>query len=99
MTQQPATATTNEPGDQENEKARDRTVTVTVNDRPVVLEDRRLTGAEIKAAAIAAGVPIQHDFVLSEVRPNGKQRTVADDEAIKVKDGDAFWAIPGDDNS
>lgn len=81
------------------DKAHDRTVTVTVNDHPVVLEDRTLTGAEIKAAAIAAGVPIQHDFVLSEVRPNGKQQIIADDETIKVKDGDQFWAIPGDDNS
>jgi hypothetical protein len=70
-----------------------------VNDHPVVLEDRRQTGAEIKAAAIQAGVPIQADFVLSEVRPHGKQRIIADDERVNVKDGDAFWAIPGDDNS
>ena len=80
-------------------RARDRTVTVTVNDLAVVLEDRRQSGAEIKAAAIAANVPMQHDFVLSEVRPNGKQRIIADDETVNVKDGDAFWAIPGDDNS
>ncbi len=85
--------------DGRDDEARDRTVTVTVNDQPVVLEDRKQTGAEIKAAAIAAGVPIQHDFVLSEVRPNGKQRIIADDERVNVKDGDAFWAIPGDDNS
>ena len=85
--------------DDRSEQARDRTVTVTVNDQPVVLEDRHQTGAEIKASAIAAGVPIQHDFVLSEVRPNGKQRIIVDDERVNVKDGDAFWAIPGDDNS
>jgi hypothetical protein len=85
--------------DDRSEKARDRTVTVTVNDQPVVLEDRHQTGAEIKASAIAAGVPIQYDFVLSEVRPNGKQRIIADDEPVNVKDGDALWAIPGDDNS
>lgn len=85
--------------DDRSEKARDRTVTVTANDQPVVLEDRHQTGAEIKASAITAGVPIQHDFVLSEVRPNGKQRIIADDERVNVKDGDAFWAIPGDDNS
>ncbi len=85
--------------DSRDGKARDRTVTVTVNDQPVILEDRRQTGAEIKAAAIAAGVPIQHDFVLSEVRPNGKQKIIADDEKVDVKGGDAFWVIPGDDNS
>lgn len=80
-------------------KARDRTVSVTVNDQPVVLEDRQQSGAEIKAAAIAVGVPIQHDFVLSEMLPNGKQKIIADDKRVNVKDGDAFWAIPGDDNS
>ena len=85
--------------DDQSEKARDRIVTVTVNDQPVVLEDRHQTGAEIKASAIAAGIPIQHDFVLSEVRPDGKQRIIADDARVNVKDGDAFWAIPGDDNS
>jgi hypothetical protein len=99
MTERPTTATTDREDEHDDDKARDRTVTVTVNDQPVVLEDRRQTGAEIKAAAIAAGVPIQHDFVLSEVRPNGKQRIIGDDEPIKVKDGDALWAIPGDDNS
>jgi hypothetical protein len=85
--------------DDGSEKARDRTITVTVNDQPVVLEHRHQIGAEIKASAIAAGVPIQHDFVLSEVRPNGKQRIIPDDERVNVKDGEAFWAIPGDDNS
>lgn len=78
---------------------RDRTVTVTVNDLPVLLDDRKQSGAEIKNAAVTAGVPIQLDFVLSEVLPNGKQKIVPDDKTIVVKDGDAFWAIPGDDNS
>lgn len=93
-----AEQTSTEPVDG-RDKARDRTVTVTVNDQAVALEDRHQTGAEIKAAAVAAGVPIRHDFVLSEVRPNGKQRIIADDERVNVKDADAFWAIPGDDNS
>lgn len=79
--------------------AKRRTATIEVNDRKIVLEDRRVTGAQIKAAAIAAGVPIQPDFVLSEVLPNGKQKVVPDNKEITVKDGDEFWAIPGDDNS
>lgn len=79
--------------------AKRRTATVEVNDRKVVLADRRVTAAQIKAAAIAAGVPIQPDFILSEVLPSGKQRIVPDDKEITVKDGDEFWAIPGDDNS
>jgi hypothetical protein len=98
MTPEPSSEATNQQNDHEP-KSHDRTVTVTVNDDPVVLDDRKQSGAEIKAAAINAGVAIELDFVLSEVLPNGKQRIVPDDKKINVKDGDAFWAIPGDDNS
>lgn len=72
---------------------------VKVNDTFVELDKRRQTGATIKEAAINAGVPIERDFVLSEVRPNGEQKIVADDREINVKYGDEFWAVPGDDNS
>jgi hypothetical protein len=75
------------------------TIDITVVDDPVVLTDKHQTGASIKAAAIAQGVPIEADFELSEVLPNGKQKPVPDDKKIVVKDGDEFWAIPGDDNS
>ena len=74
-------------------------IDVTVNDDPVGLTDKHQTGASIKSAAIAQGVPIEPDFELSEVLPNGKHRPIADDKKVTVKDGDAFWAIPGDDNS
>jgi len=72
---------------------------VLVNGQEVVLGESEATGAEIKATAIAAGVPIQPDFVLSEVLPSGKQKIIPDDRKIHLKDGDEFWAIPGDDNS
>jgi hypothetical protein len=72
---------------------------ITVNDQPVVLHRGKATGLEIKQAAIHAEVPIQIDFVLSEVRPNGEQKVIPDDREVDVKDGDEFWAIPGDDNS
>ena len=74
-------------------------VQVLVNGQNVVLYQAEASGAEIKTAAIAAGVPIQPDFVLSEVLPSGKQKVVPDDKKIHLKDGDEFWAIPGDDNS
>lgn len=77
----------------------ERNVRVTVNDQFVVLAERKVTGLEIKQAAVAAGVPIQLDFVLSEVRPSGEQKIVPDDRELPIKDGDQFWAIPGDDNS
>lgn len=73
--------------------------TIKVNDKPVVLTDHHQTGASIEAAAIAAGVPIQPDFELSEVLPNGKQKPIGQDKKVEVKAGDEFWAIPGDDNS
>ena len=79
--------------------ARGRRVQVLVNGQKVVLDQSEATGAEIKAAAIAVDVPIQPDFVLSEVLPSGKQKIVPDDRKIHLKDGDEFWAIPGDDNS
>lgn len=83
----------------EERKHPPRTFTITVNGTRVTLTEHNLTGAEIKAAAIEAGAPIQPDFVLSRVLPNGKQRIVPDDKQIHVEDGDEFWAVPGDDNS
>jgi hypothetical protein len=74
-------------------------LSIKVNDQAVTLTDKHQTGASIKAAAVAQGVPIQADFDLSEVLPNGKQKPVGNDKKIEVKDGDEFWAIPGDDNS
>lgn len=73
--------------------------TITVNDEPVVVTEKHMTGTQIKAAAIAAGVPIEQDFALSEVQANGKQKPVSDDKEIAIKAGLEFWAIPGDDNS
>jgi hypothetical protein len=78
---------------------RETQVQVLVNGQKVVLHESEATGAEIKSAAIAAGVPIKPDFVLSEVLPSGKQKIVPDDRKVQLKDGDEFWAIPGDDNS
>jgi hypothetical protein len=74
-------------------------VRVLVNGKPVTLHQAEATGEQIKAAAITAGVPIQPDFVLSEVLTSGRQKIVPDDKTIQLKDGDEFWAIPGDDNS
>ena len=74
-------------------------VHVHVNGQPVTLHQTEATGEQIKAAAIAAGVPIQSDFVLSEVLSSGKQKIVPDGKKVDLKDGDEFWAIPGDDNS
>ncbi len=81
------------------EQHRHHELTITVNDEPVTLKDHHQTGLSIKEAAAAQGVPIQADFDLSEVLHDGKQKPIGNDRRVEVKEGDQFWAIPGDDNS
>jgi len=87
------------PDDTTDNKKKPKDVSITVNDQAVTLPDKHATGLSIKQGAIEAGVPIQLDFVLSEVQPNGHQKIIPDEHPVSVKDGDHFWAIPGDDNS
>ena len=86
-----------------NENAKDRIddgkVEIALNDKPVVLEGLKQTGASIKKAAIEQGVNIKEDFVLSIELGGGKTRLVGDDEFIEVKPGERFLAIENDDNS
>lgn len=79
--------------------AHDRTVTVSVNEQPVVLEGKTATGAEIKRAAIAQGVLIQQNFVLQEELPNGTSRVIGDNDAVHLRPHLRFTAIAPDDNS
>ena len=75
------------------------TVTVSVNGRPVTFTERHATGSEVKASAIAQGVPIQQDFTLFEVKAQGKLKVVGDDEQVSLNDKDEFRAIAPDDAS
>ena len=77
----------------------DGKVDVTVNDKPVVLEGMKQTGASVKKAAIEQDVDIKEDFVLSIELGAGKTKLVGDDEVIEVRDGERFLAIENDDNS
>lgn len=86
-------------GHQGNGHARDRKIEVLVNEKSVVLKDQDQTGLSIKEAAIAQGVGIQPDFVLSIERGGGKTELVGDDDHIKVHPHERFLAIPNDDNS
>lgn len=77
-----------------------RTSDVTVNEvHRVRLPKHRITGAKIKQAAIAQGVPIQPDFLLYRERAHGQEVQVGDHEKILTVDGMKFTAITGDDNS
>lgn len=74
-------------------------VLLEVNDLPVTVTQRRPTGAQIKAAAIAQNVPIQATFTLIEQRPGQASRTIGDDDEVTVHKGQRFSCLPGDDNS
>ena len=73
-------------------------VTVTINNQRVVLTERRMTGLEIKQAAIAQGVEIEVGFQLSVKRGN-RYHVVADNEPVTIHKGQEFLAVAPDDNS
>jgi hypothetical protein len=75
------------------------TVTVLVNEKPVNVPAPKVTGLEIKQAAMNAGLPVQLDFVLSEERPNGDTDIVGDEDEVTVNKNSKFLAIAPDDNS
>lgn len=75
------------------------TLTIIVNENPVPIVGHRHTGLEIKQAAIAAGLSIDLDFVLSEVAGPGKTRIVGDGETVTLTKKSQFEAIPNDDHS
>ena len=77
----------------------DGKVEVTVNDKPVVLDGAKQTGASIKKAATEQDVNIKEDFVLSIELGGGKTELVGDDEEIEVYADERFLAIENDDNS
>lgn len=74
-------------------------ITITVNEQTVALEQRTVTGAVIKAAAIAQGVVIQPNFVLQEELPNGTSKIIGDADEIHWRAHLRFTAIAPDDNS
>ncbi|OXM45451.1 multiubiquitin domain-containing protein [Amycolatopsis alba] len=73
-------------------------IAVTVNNDPVELPAHRMTGAEIKAAAVEQGADLQTDFQLS-VKKGKHYDVVGDDEVISVHKGQEFIAVAADDNS
>src|SRR5438445_10519115 len=75
-------------------------VTVKVNTKPVTLPAHRVSGRQVKEAAIAQGVNIQLDFLLTlEAHEGQPARTVGDDETITVTKHSEFSANDGDDDS
>jgi Multiubiquitin len=75
------------------------TITVAVNNRPVNFTVHKVTGAEIKAAAISQGVPIQQDFQLFEIRGGAPLKPIMDGQVINLHEKQEFRATAPDDNS
>ncbi len=76
------------------------TVTVKVNNQPVILAKHRVTGLEIKQTAIAQHVEIESDFILTLEAHDGRPaETIDDDETITVTEQSEFSANDGDDDS
>jgi len=75
-------------------------VTVKVNRKSVILSSHRMSGIDIKRAAIAQHVDIQEDFLLTlEASPGHDARTVGDADVITVTKHSVFTANDGDDDS
>jgi hypothetical protein len=85
--------------DRDDREDRERKIEVLVNEKSVVFDDKDQTGLSIKRTAIAQGVGIQLDFVLSIERGGGKTELVGDNDRIKIHPHMRFLAIPNDDNS
>jgi len=74
-------------------------VTIHVNDKPVRVPRPRVSGLQIKQAAIAQGVRIELDFVLLEDLPHNRTKPIADTDTVTVTEHSRFQAIPNDDQS
>jgi hypothetical protein len=75
-----------------------RTVVIHVNERPVTVP-HRVTGLGIKQAAIAQGLPIQLDFVLSQELNDRRTKIIGDADEVSVSEHSRFVAVAPDDNS
>jgi hypothetical protein len=73
-------------------------ILIEVNRKPVVMNQHRATGLQIKEAAIAQGVQIEANFSLA-IRHHGRTEPVRDNQEIQLHEGESFVANAADDNS
>lgn len=73
---------------------------ITVNTKyQVKIAGPKVTGLQIKQAAIAQGVPIELDFQLTEVLPHGGSKIIGDTDTVTINKNSKFVATAEDDNS
>ena len=95
----PGTASEHTDTTDAHQAAERRTITITVNEHPIQVTERELTGREIKQAALDQGVSIGLDFILYEHLGQHRTRIVGYDEPVRVHKGSRFEALANDDNS
>jgi hypothetical protein len=83
----------------QHEDKKEHLVEITVNGKTVRVEGPKATGLAIKEAAIAQGVSIQLDFVLSEEIGDRRTKVIGDNDEITVHPHSKFIAVAPDDNS
>jgi hypothetical protein len=76
----------------------EKTYVIQLNTQDVTMPHHKATGADVKAAAIAQGVAIEADFVLS-VQHGDRYDIVGDDDEVTLREGLDFIATAADDNS
>lgn len=77
----------------------EQNVEIEVNEKKVRIARGDHTGLEIKQAAIAQGVRIGVDFVLTLHKPAGETQIIGDQDVVKVRRGQRYTAVADDDKS
>ena len=80
-------------------RAVEHIIEILVNKKPIQIKDGRHTGLEIKETAIAQGLNIGLDFVLSLHKAGGHTQIIGDQDPVQVHQGQCFTAIADDDKS
>jgi Multiubiquitin len=76
-----------------------RLIVLLVNAEPIRFRPGTITGLAIKQTAMAQGVAISIEFLLTVVHPNGEAQEIGDEDPVQICEGLEFVAIPDDDNS
>lgn len=86
--------------DTKNKPKPDKDLEVKVNNKKVQLSHSPITGREIKEEAIAQGVEIQLDFLLTlNAHAGNPARSIADAESVEIDKHSSFSANDSDDDS
>ena len=74
-------------------------ITFILNKKPVIVTEHRLTGLQVKQAAIEARIEIALDFQLKIRHGNSSWEVVGDGDTVTVNKNTEFRAVTPDDNS